>query len=75
MSKITNPKDWSCEKCGEFYPKGGNKKFVNYCCKEQAWSGLENSLGRLKDGLQDYSSLQDLDKFLSENGIKPTEDN
>lgn len=64
----------TCKTCGEVYPKEQKRKFVNYCCKEQAWASLEKSLGELKLGLENYSSMQELDDFLKANGIQPTEE-
>lgn len=69
-----NPRDWNCKTCGEFYPKGEKKKFVHYCCDEQAHAELERAINNLKNGLEDLASIQELDDFLKDNEIKPLED-
>jgi len=60
----------TCKTCGEVYPKGMKKVFVNYCCKEQAWQHLEAPLSSLKTNLVDYLSARELDDFLQANGIQ-----
>lgn len=64
----------TCAVCGESYPKGSKRKFVNYCCSEQAHAQFEKSVTSLRNCLEDLAAIQELDDLLKGEGIAPIED-